>query len=304
MSSLFRKFPFFGKVVRRGPRLSGSFRGGFMLPRYDARFGLGFRYTGSTCVAAVFTALCSWNIAYAAEPLTITFQPGTINSVGNWEVLPKGSSIKVKATPELYKQTKTIILKYILSSQYTPGIPVPPPGPEILTLNANRVASGPLKSQVYDATHFGVQACYTWQPVGSNQKKEECTAGTYFEFVNPVVKNAEKWITMYVYPTFGAPIPQSGSELRLRVHKEVVMNSNNKEFRLYWAPEGEPPLPASEKSPLGKISFDKNVLGAVKLEFVSPEWWELRAPLSFGTHGKKILVSESVYGSNVGGGGL
>lgn len=244
-------------------------------------------------MALLAAANAAWTLA--AEPVSISFSQAT--QAGQvWKVkAPGGSQIVVKATPEFYKQSKSIALKYAVSgSGWKESLF--PPGPTALTLNAGGTAAAPLKFNI--STQWGVQACYSWKPPGADQKTDTCTGMVYFEGVDPLKTGAEKLITFYFHPpsNVGAKQPgavavkPSGQELRLRVAKDVLMRSTTKKFRLLWIPGGTASLPESEQQPPGQVSFGGSAewgINPAKVDMMGNDWGEIVVPLNFGQHKKQ-----------------
>ena len=249
-------------------------------------------------VAIASAAQAGMPAALAAHPVSISFSQAT--QLGQiWEVkAPTGSQLVVKATPDFYKQSKSVTLKYSLWSigGWQESIV---PWPTALTLNATGVASLPLKFTT--STHWGVQACYSWKPPGSKQKLDACTDVVNFEGVDPLKKNAEKLITLFFLPpsyvsakTPGAvAIKPSGQELRLRAAKDILIRSTTKKFRLSWTPEGAGSLPESETQPPGRVVFgstgnQKWGEAKVDIDWMGNAWGEIAVPVDFGAHKKKL----------------
>ena len=271
-----------------------------ILSRCLAGIGDGFRMARQWLrfVVLASAALAGLPVAMAAGPVSISFSEATLPAQ-IWEVkAPTGSQLVVKATPDFYKQSKSITLKYSLWSMggWQESIV---PWPTALTLNATGVASVPLKFTT--STHWGVQACYSWKPPGSKQKQDACTDVVYFEGVDPLKKNAEKLITLFFLPpsyvsakTPGAvAIKPSGQELRLRAAKDILIRSTTKKFRLFWTPEGAGSLPESETQPPGRVVFGstgdlKWEEAKVDIDWMGNAWGEIAVPVDFGAHKKKL----------------
>ena len=252
----------------------------------------------SSLAVLVLCALAGAAPAMGAQPVSISFTQATQQALQSgvvWKVrAPTGSQIVVKASSDFTKQSKNISLKYsVFGTGWKESLV--PPGPTALTLNASGMAAAPLKFAI--STQWGVQACYSWKPPGSNQKTDACTDQLFFEGVDPLKTSAEKLITFFFHPPSDVSAKQSGAlavkpsgqELRLRIAKDILMRSTTKTFRLVWIPGGTSALPASEPQPPGQVGFSftgTGKLGDAKIDMMGNDWGEIVVPLDFGPHKK------------------